>query len=337
MREMSEKKIDWRKRCSELETLLQKERGKVQYYQSLGRLSGKKSLQEISKLSRIVAERKHAEKALRESDERFSLFMDHLPAIVFIKDEKNMPVYANKYMKDILEPIAWKGTTEFDVFQEKVAAKMIADDKKALSDGLLTTVEKVRFRNGIERIYETRKFRIERQGAPPLLGGIVFDVTERESKEQALRQKDKDLEIKATSLEEVNTALRVLLKKREEDRAQIEEKVLCNVKDLISPYLEKLKRTPLDVNQASCVAVLESNLCDIISPFAQRLSSKYLGLTPTEIRVANLVKNGKSAKEIAGFMHLSGRTVERHRQNIRKKLGIAKTKVNLRTYLSFVE
>jgi PAS domain S-box-containing protein len=334
---MSEEKINWRKKCSELEALLEKERVKVEYYQKLGRSCGKKSLQEISKLSRIVAERRDAEKALRESEERFSMFMDYLPAIVFIKDEKSMPVYANKYKKDLLGPMDWKASTEFDVFQKETAEKMIADDEKALSDGHLTTVEKVRLRNGIERTYETRKFRIDRQGAPPLLGGIVFDVTERELKEQALRQKDKELQIRATSLEEVNTALRVLLKKREEDKAQLEEKVLCNVKDLICPYLERLKGSPLDVNQASCIAVVESNLCDIISPFAQRLSSKYQGLTPTEIRVANLVKDGKGTKEIAGFMHLSARTVERHRQNIRKKLEIANTKANLRTTLSSIQ
>lgn len=334
MYDMSEKDINWRKRCSELEALLEKERSKVEYYQNLSRSSGEKSLREISKLGRIIAEHKRIEKALRESEERFSLFMDYLPAIVFIKDEKNRPVYVNQYIKDILGAKGWEGTTEFDVFIEETAENMMADDETALSDGLLTKVEKVRFRNGIERTYETRKFRINRQGEPPLLGGIVFDITERELKEQSLQQKDKELQVRATRLEEVNTALRVLLKKREEDKTQLEEKVLCNMKGLVFPYLEKLKKTSLDAIQASCVAVVESNLTNIISPFARRLSSKYLGFTPSEIRVANLVKDGKSTKEIAEFMHLSPRTVESHRDSIRKKLGIKNTKTNLRTCLS---
>jgi DNA-binding CsgD family transcriptional regulator len=137
--------------------------------------------------------------------------------------------------------------------------------------------------------------------------------------------------------EELNTALRVLLKKREEDKTDLEEKVLSNVKDLVLPYLEKLKNTSLDANQKVYVGILESNLLDIISPFSHRLSSKYLGLTPTQIQVANLVKGGKATKEIAQLMHLSPRTVECHRENIRKRLGIKNTKANLRTYLSSIE
>jgi DNA-binding CsgD family transcriptional regulator len=133
--------------------------------------------------------------------------------------------------------------------------------------------------------------------------------------------------------ENVNTALRVLLKRREEDKAELEEKVLSNVRDLVLPYMERLRQTRLDANQMLCLDILESNLNDIISPFARKLSSKYLSLTPTEIRVANLVKEGKTTKEIAEFMHLSDKTIESHRNNVRKKLGIKGKKTNLRTRL----
>ena len=86
-------------------------------------------------------------------------------------------------------------------------------------------------------------------------------------------------------------------------------------------------------HQKSCVDILESNLTDIVSPFSRRLSSKYVGLTPTEIRVANLIKDDKTTKEIAEFMSLSEKTVETHRDHIRRKIGIKHKKVNLRTYL----
>ena len=152
--------------------------------------------------------------------------------------------------------------------------------------------------------------------------------------EKALKEKETELGAKSKNLEEVNTALRVLLKRREEDKGELEEKVMSNVKDLVLPYLEKLKKTSLDSNQKSCVDILESNLIDIISPFSHKLSSKYLSLTPTEIRVANLVKEGKTTKEIAEFMNLSGKTVETYRDNIRRKIGIKHKKTNLRTYLS---
>jgi DNA-binding CsgD family transcriptional regulator len=79
--------------------------------------------------------------------------------------------------------------------------------------------------------------------------------------------------------------------------------------------------------------VLESNLTDIISPFSRKLSFSYLYLTPTEMQVANLIRQGTTTKEIADFMNLSNRTIEDHRKSIRRKLGIKNTKINLRSQL----
>ena len=141
------------------------------------------------------------------------------------------------------------------------------------------------------------------------------------------------LEAKAHELGEATSALRILLKRMDEDREELEGKVLINVKELTLPYLEKLKSTPLSAHQKTFISILESNLFDIVSPFAHRLSSKYLNLTHTEINVANLVKEGKRTKEIAQLLGLSVRTVEVHRQSIRNKLGLKNRKANLRSHL----
>jgi DNA-binding CsgD family transcriptional regulator len=89
----------------------------------------------------------------------------------------------------------------------------------------------------------------------------------------------------------------------------------------------------LPEKEKAFVNIVESNLKDIMSPFARSLSSKYLGLTPSEIQVANLIKQGKTTKDIAELMNLSPRTIEFHRDNIRNKLDIKNKKVNLRTHL----
>jgi DNA-binding CsgD family transcriptional regulator len=160
-----------------------------------------------------------------------------------------------------------------------------------------------------------------------------LDISEKKRAEQALREREEDLQIKTKSLEEMNTALKVLLKRREEDKTEIEEKILVNVKELVAPFLEKLKSTNLHPRQLAYIDILESNLKDIISPFSRKLSSAYLSFTPTEIQVANLVKQGKAAKEIAELMNVSEWTIKTHRRNVRIKLGIHHKKANLRSYL----
>jgi DNA-binding NarL/FixJ family response regulator len=89
----------------------------------------------------------------------------------------------------------------------------------------------------------------------------------------------------------------------------------------------------LDEKQEAYVDILESNLNDIISPFSHRLSSRYMNFTPTEIQVANLLRQGKTNKEIGELLNSSSRTIAFHRENIRKKLGLKNKKTNLKSYL----
>lgn len=159
------------------------------------------------------------------------------------------------------------------------------------------------------------------------------EIGERKQVEKSLRKREKELKDKTVQLQELNSALKVLLAKRDEDRIELEEKMVSNVRELVFPYLTKLNGAKLADKEKAFVNIIESNLKDILSPFARSLSSKYLGLTPTEIQVANLVKQGKTTKEIAKLSNLSPRTIEFHRDNIRTKLRIKNKKVNLRTYL----
>lgn len=163
------------------------------------------------------------------------------------------------------------------------------------------------------------------------------DITGRKLAETELARAHASLEKKVKqrtrSLQEANTALKVLLKKRDDDKKELEGKMLFNIRELVMPFVEMLKNGSLSEKQKLCVEMVETNLNEVISPFIHGASFDLLRLTPSEIQIANLIKQGKSSKDIARALNLSSRTVDFHRDNIRKKLNINGKKINLRSYL----
>ena len=161
----------------------------------------------------------------------------------------------------------------------------------------------------------------------------LLDITALRQSEEAVRKQKDELEDKACRLEEVNTALRVFLRQRAEDQNEIETRIVSNVKELIIPCLEAIKKKNQDDSFKNSIQTLETNLNNIISPFLKKLTLQYANLTSREIQIANLVKDGKSTKEISDILNCSIRSVEFHRNNIRKAMGLNKSKANLRSYL----
>jgi PAS domain S-box-containing protein len=186
--------------------------------------------------------------------------------------------------------------------------------------------------------------------SPITIGGkhyvqnVSIDISDRKKAERALKKAHDELENRivertmelkeqSKALKETNIALKVLLKQRDDDKKNLENKVLRNLQELVSPNLEKLKNTSLTTAQQSYIDTLEFNIQEIISPFLQKISIKTLNFTPSEIQIANLIKQGKTSKEIANHLNVSDKTIEFHRNNIRKKLGLNNVKTNLRSYL----
>lgn len=163
------------------------------------------------------------------------------------------------------------------------------------------------------------------------------EIEERKRAERALRKREKELQAQSNHLEEVNTALRVLLKQREEDKNELGEAVLQNVQELVNPYLQRFLNGRLSTQQKTLARILSTNLDNIISPFVNNLKSNFAQLTPVEIRVASLVKEGMTNKEIAETLMVSKNTILFHRHNIRTKLGIKNKKINLRSHLLTME
>ncbi|MDZ7832362.1 MAG: PAS domain S-box protein [Desulfobacterales bacterium] len=162
---------------------------------------------------------------------------------------------------------------------------------------------------------------------------LLKEIEERKRIETSLRQTEESLRDQSLNLQETNTALKILLKQRDQDKEELEEKVMANVKSLILPYIEKLKNTPLSASQQTYLEILENNVQDMVSPYMKKLSTQYQQLTPMQIQVADMVKAGKTTKEISELLNLSDRAIEFHRNNIRNKLGLKNKKMNLRSYL----
>ena len=159
------------------------------------------------------------------------------------------------------------------------------------------------------------------------------EITTLKLTEEALRKSEARLTEQKVELEEANIALRVLLKQREGDKSDLEQKVITNVKEMVLPYVEKLKRVSLKARDRRVVEIIDSHLQDIISPMMQKLANASIILTPQEIQVASLVKDGKTSKEIADILSVAETTVHFHRKNLRKKFGLSNSQTNLRSYL----
>ncbi len=174
-----------------------------------------------------------------------------------------------------------------------------------------------------ERTIELSKTKKELQAA-------IFDLKKAIKSQKKTRA---ELELQACILEETNTALNVLMQQRIEAKTELEETVLLNAKKLIMPFLERLNKSGLDSKQKAYVNIIESNLNEIVAPLVRKFSKINMKLTPAEIQVTNLVRHGKTTKEIAQFLNLAISTIDFHRSNIREKLGIKNKKINLGTHL----
>lgn len=151
---------------------------------------------------------------------------------------------------------------------------------------------------------------------------------------EARRRIEASLRKREAELKEANAALKVLLKRIEDSRVDLEEKILNNVNDLIFPYLNRLKHRVSDARARAYVDIIESNVNELTSPLSKHLSARYSRLTPTELEVAKLVIQGKTTKMIAEMLSIATSTVDFHRNNIRKKIGIHGARINLRTHLA---
>jgi len=287
-----------------------------------------------------ITETKKVKEAYQESEKFNSTLLNNSPNPILVINPDTSIRYINKALENLT------GFTSAEIIGRKAPypwwtkeklKKTKADLDKAINRGIYKLEKDFKKENGTRFTVEITSVPITSNNK--LKYSIVnwVDITERKRAEYNLTKKERQLKNKTLNLEEVNTALKVLLKRRGEDKNELEKRVLFNMRELIVPYLEKLKQSGLNETQNSYAQNLETNINDIISPFSARLSASYLHFTPTELQVASLVKHGKTTKDIAILLNLSPQTIESHRKNIRAKIGIKNKKANLRMHLLSIE
>jgi DNA-binding CsgD family transcriptional regulator len=160
----------------------------------------------------------------------------------------------------------------------------------------------------------------------------IGTIATRISADLELQETNRQLTLERQALQESNTALRVVLARIEQEKEEIQQDIKTNVEKILVPIVEALA-LQLPPAQLNYVEMLQTNLEEITSPFISHLSSAYHSLTPTEIAICNMIRNGARTKEIAQMRGVSAATINRHREHIRRKLEITNSDTNLATYL----
>jgi PAS domain S-box-containing protein len=282
---------------------------------------------------------KRMENRLRESEKKYRQIFELSPEAIVLLDTNGNILDVNARLYDWLgysrHEVVGKNFLDLPFLSKEDRSKVKAKFSQRMAGKKVSPYELGFYtRSGEKRVGRVVANPIQDANGEIIQDlGMISDITESKQAEQALQEREAELAARSDDLEEVNAALKVLLKKREADKWEIEERVLLNVNELIVPYLEKFKKSRSKSLQQAYLNVLETNLKEIISPFYRTLSANYAHLTPKEIQVADLVKQGKTTKEIAELTNSSSRAIEFHRNNVRKKLGLANKKTNLRSYL----
>lgn len=282
-------------------------------------------------LEKIVEKRT---RDLAEQIEFQQTLIDAIPTPVFFKDTRRLYIGCNAAFeeaiglsrKDII------GLDVHDLTTSDLADRHTRIDRRILRKGGEETYESSAiYADGSTRdvIVCKAPFKNPDNRVAGLIGTMI-DISERTKAEGELNKRSEELE-------EVNTALRVMLQQVNKAKEEMEDKIIANVKNRILPHIIHLEEKAVGRRNRVYLEAVKSNIDKITSTFSKRLTSSAVGLSPKELQVADFVKMGKTNKETARLLGVSQNAVEFHRNNLRKKLGLLHKRINLRTHLMTME
>lgn len=299
-------------------------------------------------LQREISERKRAEAVLKESEEKYNQFFKTSRDCVFITSKDGRLVDLNDAAVEL-----FGYSSRDELLQKKMPYVYANKEERAKHARVIAEcgyvkeypIDLRRKDGSVRHALITAVARYDVSGRTIGFQGTIRDVTEQRRVEKELRKYREDLESmvaertseledKTRNLQEVNTTLNVLLQKREEDRKILEENLVANISSLVLPYIGGIRRNNLDAQQQLCLEAIEKNLSGIVSPLLKNIQQ--FELTPREIQIVSLIKDGKTTKEIARALGIGEGSIDTHRKNIRKKMGLNRS-CNLQSHLRFLE
>jgi len=299
-------------------------------------------------LQREISERKRAEAVLKESEEKYNQFFKTSRDCVFITSKDGRLVDLNDAAVEL-----FGYSSRDELLQKKMPYVYANKEERAKHARVIAEcgyvkeypIDLRRKDGSVRHALITAVARYDVSGGTIGFQGTIRDVTEQRRVEKELRKYREDLESmvaertseledKTRNLQEVNTTLNVLLQKREEDRKILEENLVANISSLVLPYIGGIRRNNLDAQQQLCLEAIEKNLSGIVSPLLKNIQQ--FELTPREIQIVSLIKDGKTTKEIASALGIGEGSIDTHRKNIRKKMGLNRS-CNLQSHLRFLE
>ena len=161
---------------------------------------------------------------------------------------------------------------------------------------------------------------------------ITRDITDMKETQKALVEATHKLEAEQLILEEKNAALREVIRQVDVEKKQLAQQIQTNIDRVVKPMIRSL-RGKADEVSAKSLSMVAEYLDDITAPFVDKLERAFQSLSPREMQICSMIRDGMSCKDIADALGISVNTVLNQRQRIRRKLQISKRKVNLRSFL----
>jgi len=289
----------------------------------------------VSRHISMGIERKLAEEALRESEEHYRSLVETMNEGLVVRDNNNMITFVNQRFCEML------GYTEDEIKGSRFSKYLDDENLRIFLDQVAERI------TGSSESYELDWSREDgtqittimspqpiRDSDGKVIGSfaVVTDISDRKRAEDRLRQATSLLRVEREALTQKNIALKEILDHIEKERQDYKQAICKDVEQAVSPFLRKL-RLFVDERRVRELDALETQMEAVLAKDIDVFRDRYARLTPRELEICDLIKAKLSSKEMSERLNLSVLTVHKHREQIRRKLGITSKGINLSTYL----